>query len=202
MDIILILIIAVVAILLVTFVPGLFNKEEGPKMPGKSKTHLGRKKLTRMVSRFALRRQYKVLGPCRFEKDGQGVQVDCVLIGYFGVLAVKAVGRNGEVYGNAGDDEWLQVTKDARVKFENPFNECARAIPLMRDQLEAAKVRGVFLECIPVSTYKKAQLAVPKSVGLLKLSEFSLLIEKQKYMEDKGVDLEKVEAAFKPCVIK
>lgn len=202
MDIILILIIAVVAILLVTFVPGLFNKEDGPKMPGKAKTGLGSGKLTRMVSHFALRRQYKVLGPCRFEKDGQTAEVDCVLIGYFGVLALKSVGRNGEVYGGVNDDEWLQVVKDARIKFENPFNECARAIPLMRDRLEAAKVRGVFLECMPVSTYKKAQLAVPKSAGLLKLSEFSLLLEKQKYMEDKGVDLEKVAAALKPCEIK
>lgn len=201
LDIIATVIVAIAAVLLFTFIPGLVGGDEDKPKKGKAKAKSGMGKAQRLVSRFAMRQQYKLLGPCRFEKDGKTAEIDSVLIGYFGVLLIKTMGRNGEIYGGEGDAQWLQVVNNQRTYFESPVVESGRAVPMVRAALEKAKVRGVLLETVSVATCKKAQVAVPKSLGLLTLREFSIMLEKQKYLEDKGVNLEQVYNALKPYEI-
>ncbi|MEG2769395.1 MAG: NERD domain-containing protein, partial [Oscillospiraceae bacterium] len=140
-QVITIMIVFVAIVLALTFVPRIFGGEE-KKLTKHLKNNLSSAKLDRKLKGFALRNGYKYLPACHFEKGEQALDVSGILIGYFGVLAVIANGRNGEIYGTANDEQWLQTTEKEKVYFENPINTASLAIRLIREPLSAARVHN------------------------------------------------------------
>ena len=154
----------------------------------------GAGKAVSVMHAFARANGFRFFGPGTYQsaKGGTG-RLDAVVAGYFGILGVKALGYNGEIYGAAGEEEWLQVAPDgARQKFANPVSEASADMRVLRDVLFAAKMRQVPVEIVCVFTSKKAQLALPKNTGHYTMKEFKSLLQKDKYLADKGIDLDKL----------
>ena len=151
---------------------------------------------------FAANNGCKVLGPVRFVKGEQTVTLDGVLVGWFGVLGVKALGYNGQIYGNPQEKQWLWVSADKRESFANPMDECILAARLMREALMKAGVRAPESEAAVVFTDSKAELCIPRDVGAMKVADLRAYLRKEKFQKDRGYDLEVMCAALEPFLIE
>jgi hypothetical protein len=152
---------------------------------------------------FARSNRFCFIAPARLARGGAFASLDALVIGYFGILGLKALGYNGEVYGSADDKQWLQVSGDGqRTPFPNPISEASADVRIIRDALSASKFRQVPVEVVCVFTNKKAQLAIPRSTGHLTVKEFKKLLQKDKYLEDTGLELGPVEEAIRAAMVK
>lgn len=152
---------------------------------------------------FARSNSFRFIAPARLVRGENTAKLDAVMVGYFGVLGLKALGYNGEIYGEAGDENWLQVGEDGqRNYFANPITEAAADVRVVRDALFTKKLKKVPVEVVCVFTNPKAQIALPRSTGHLNLKEFKALLRKDKYLEDTGLDLDAVEGALKDSLDK
>lgn len=152
---------------------------------------------------FARSNSFRCIVPAGLETDKGNARLDAIVVGYFGVLGVKAYGYNGEIYGSAGEKEWLQVSpREEREKFPNPMDEASADVRVIREALFAAKLKQIPVEVVCVFTDPKVQLAVPKETGYLNMQGFKNLLAKEKYLDDKGFDLDKVENAIQAVVKK
>lgn len=159
----------------------------------------GAGKVVSAMRAFARANGFRFFGPGTYVsgKGGSTGRLDAVVAGYFGILGVKVLGYNGEIYGAQGEAEWLQVAPDGtRNKFANPLAEASADTRVLRDVLFAAKLRQVPVEIVCVFTSKRAQLALPKNTGHYTMKEFKALLQKEKYLADKGLDLDKLDHAL------
>lgn len=147
---------------------------------------------------------YKLIAPAALARSGAYADLDFIIVGVFGVLCVKCLGLDGEVYGSAGDGKWLQVKAkgkqgEERISFENPLAQAARDSRLVRDALFSANLKSVPVETVCVFTNPHAQLALPRDTGHYTVKTFRGLLDKDKLRQDKKVDMEKVAAALEAC---
>ncbi|MBQ8612194.1 MAG: NERD domain-containing protein [Oscillospiraceae bacterium] len=151
---------------------------------------------------FAVNNGCKVLGPVRFTRGEQTVTLDGVLVGWFGVLGVKGIGYNGQIYGNPKEQQWLWVSADKRESFANPMEECTLAARMMREALMKAGVRSPESEAVVVFTDSKAELCIPRDAGVMKVADLRSYLRKEKFQKDRGYDLDVMCAALEPFVIE
>ena len=116
-----------------------------------------------------------------------------MLVTFNGLVGVRCLGYNGEIFANPGEAEWLWVTGEGRERIPDPVAQCAADARALRDVLmQDTKLRSVPVECLPVFTDKSVQLSVPKSLSVLRRTQLIPLLEQQKYLEDRGLDVERV----------
>lgn len=150
---------------------------------------------------FARSNGFRFIAPAAITHGEKTAQLDAVVVGYFGVLGLVAYGYNGEVYGEAGADEWVRIAPGGqRTSFENPINRCSAAVRVLRDVMIAANMRKVPVEVVSVFTDKGVQLGLPRSIAQMRTKDFKDLLKKEKYLEDTGLDLDAVETAIKNAV--
>lgn len=149
---------------------------------------------------FALTRQFTVISPANIAKDGKFADVDFIMVGFFGVLGVKCIGLGGEIYGNANDAMWLQVAGSKRVSFENPMLAAQKDARVIRDTLFEAKLKNITVDTVVVFANKKASLAIPRSTGHFTVKDFKKYLDKDKFEQDKGIDVAKTVQAIKKYV--
>lgn len=179
----------------------LTDEKEGIKRgPRRAKANVKTDAAVTLMKRFALRNDGKVLGPMTLRRGEQEVRLDSVVVGWFGVLGVKALGYNGKIYGNPQDKDWLWTSVDRREAFANPINECALAARVMREALMNAGIRSPETEAVFVFTDDKAELNIPRSVAPMHLKDLRAYLRKDKFRADKGFDVEKMVAALQPFV--
>lgn len=155
----------------------------------------------RAARRFALLHQYQVLAPAQLAKDGKCADLDFILVGWFGLLCVKCIGLGGQLYGSREDEMWLQVDAERRVSFANPIRAAEADTRLVRDVLFTEGLRGISVETVCVFTNQKAALALPRGMEYYTAKEFSALLGKSKYEQDKRVDIPKTVEALKKWMV-
>ncbi len=190
-----ILILGSVAVLAIGFVIVLiYYKHKHPTAKDNKGRNQGTQKAVRILKSFARANGYRFLAPV---PGAPHAQVDAVAVGVFGVIGVKAYGYNGEIYGTEQDKEWLRVGhQDTRERFPNPILEANQDVQALRSVLQKTKARNVPIEVAVVFTNRKAQLAVGRGSEVLKNKEWKALLRRDKYQQEKGVDMDKVYEAF------
>lgn len=149
---------------------------------------------------FAVLHQYEVVSPGNVVSGDKESGVDFILVGCFGVLCVKCLGMAGTVYGAANESEWSRMDASGRTAFPNPLDEASAATRVVRDVLFAAKRKNVPVETVCVFTNPKVELALPRGTGHYTLKEFKNLLQKDKYLYDKGVDEKAVAQLLREAV--
>lgn len=179
-----------------------YRRANPKKGKGKSRGRdFNREKVVRAARRFASQNSFRFIAPARMAKNGAVADLDAIVVGYFGVLGVISLGYSGEIYGDPNEDTWLQVAPDGtRTRFENPVDEAAAAVRVVRDALFGQKMKKVPVEVVYVFATPDAQLAVPRSMAPMRLKQYKDLLKKDKYLEDCGLDLDAVEAALKDAL--
>lgn len=151
--------------------------------------------------RFAKENSFRFISPAVLHSGDKVADLDALVIGGFGVLGIKGLGYNGEIYGTAAEKEWLQVTSDKeRTHFPNPIIEAAADVRVLRDNLFAARLKQVPVEVVCVFADSGAKLALPRGTGHYSLKEFKELLKKEKYLEEKGLDPDAIEAALRSAL--
>ena len=150
--------------------------------------------------RMALMNGYQVISPACLAKDCKLAELDFILVGTFGVLCVKCVGRGGSIYGSAGDAMWLQVKNQDRISFANPILEAERDTRLVRDILFSAKLKNIPVETVCVFTNPVASLALPRSTGHSTVKEFRSLLGQSRFLQERKIDRDAVCTALRAYV--
>ncbi len=187
-------------ILLLAFVVVYILLKRDKKKPAQQGADMGKnmamKKPLSTAKRFAMINGYSVLQDVNIAKGGKFADFDFVIVGVFGVLCVKCIGFGGEIYGAIDDEKWLQVHKESRNYFENPFKQSEAHTRVLRDCLFANKLKNIPVTSAVVFTNSKASIAVGRSVDYFTPKTFKALLDKALYTTDKGVDAEKVKSAI------
>lgn len=158
----------------------------------------GAEKAAAAARNFARSNGFRFIAPAHLSAKGATADLDAIVVGYFGVLGLRAYGYNGEVYGSAGEKEWLQVSpREERTTFENPLTQASADVRVIRDVLFGQKLKQIPVEVLCVFTDAKVQLALPKDAGHYTLQSLKSQLSKEKYLEDKGFELEAVEKALR-----
>lgn len=159
-------------------------------------------KVVAAMRSFARSNRFRFIAPATIKSNGMEAKLDALVVGYFGVLGVISLGYNGEIYGEANEETWVQVNDgDKRNRFPNPIDETSQAVRTVRDVLFAAKLKKVPVEIMYVFANPSAQLALPRSIAPLTLKSFKSTLNQQKYLDDSGLDMDKVEQALQAAVV-
>ena len=186
--------VAVVAILIY-----IIYRVRNPR-PGKGKAHGRNFKREAVVSaarNFARGNKFAIISPAHLKRGDALANLDAIIVGYFGVLGVISLGYGGTIYGKPDEENWVQHAEDgSRHKFPNPINEASACVRVIRDALFSAKLRKIPVEVVYVFSHPKTALAMPRSVQPMRTKDFKKLLKKDKYLDDCGLDMEKVEKAL------
>lgn len=179
-----------------------FEKTKKPKPSDRKGRGNSVENAVKPLQTLAKRNKFRFIGPAEFEYSGRRLRVDGLMIGYFGVLGVIGLGYNGGVYGDASEDEWIQVMPDGqRVKFPSPMLETAADVRAIRSALFADKLKKVPVEVHAVFTNYEVKLGVPRSTGVLSVGDWRELLKEDRFLDDTGLDLDEVEAAIRAGMV-
>ena len=197
------LLLVVVAVMALCFFL-LRKSEEGEKPPKSGDLPDARKSAAplRTARTFAGLHQYKVIAPAQIAKDGKCADLDFIVVGCFGLLCVKCIGRGGQIYGGLDEEMWLQVNGERRISFVNPMREAEADTRLVRDTLITAGLRNVSVETVCVFTNRKTVLSLPRNTGHHTLKTFRALLQKSKYEQEKGGDIARAVEAVRKWVVQ
>ncbi len=159
-------------------------------------------KVIRAAKSFASRNGYEVIVPGKIAHGTAVADFDVIVVGTFGVLAVRSVGYYGQVYGNEKDEKWVQTTSKGRVEFKNPLNQAEAEARLVREVLFDNKIKSVPVEAVCVFPNNATELIVPRSTPVHRLKDFSAMLLKDKYTDDKKVDIDAVTKALSAALEK
>ena len=177
-----------------------------PQQPPKILEPIGREqdcsKVVRAVKSFASRNGYEVIVPGKIS-FGTGVSdFDAIVVGSFGVLAVRSVGYSGQVYGSENEEKWVQTTAKGRIEFKNPLRQAQADSRLVREVLFENKLKSVPVETMCVFPSHATELIVPRSTPVYRMKDFSAQLLKDHYTDDRKVDIDAVAKALRAAVEK
>jgi len=191
--------VVLVIVLLVFFFILRSQNDDGPRKD-KHKPHTdgGVANMVSALGRYASMHGFVMIAPAALQSKDKECKLDAVLVTYAGVVGVRCMGHNGEIFANSGESEWLWVTSEGRNSLPDPVGQAAADVRVLRDLLmQNSALRNIPVECLTVFTDKTVQLAVPKSIPIYRRKELLSLLESEKYLQDKGIDLPAVAAVLK-----
>lgn len=159
-------------------------------------------RVIRRLKGFAGDNGYEVIVPGRICQGTGVTDFDAIVVGSFGVLAVTSLGYPGKVYGNEKEKLWTQTTNRGRVSFENPLAVQAAQARMLREVLFENKLRSVPVETMCVFPNSGTELLVPRSTPICRMKEFSAMLRKDHFTDDKKVDIDAVAKALRAAAEK
>ena len=155
-----------------------------------------RNKVKGILKRFAGIRQYKVLSDVTVQYEGKKAHFDQVLIGIYGISFVSVLADTAAYYGQEKDQKWAKVDSKTGKKtyLENPIFAGEKAIELVRRIFSKNNVYNIQMEHLIVfaGAPGKIEMFVKGPAPLLKRKELKRQLDKVRYEEDRGVDMEKL----------
>lgn len=191
--------IVLIAVLLLVAIAGIVLFADREKTgPRRARTDRNTSAALRVLKTWAAASDCRLLGAADLTYKDRTVHTDALLVGWFGVLCVRVLGYNGQVYGSPRQAQWLWAAADRRENFASPLEEGAVAVRAVREVLMAAGVRNPFCEAVCVFTDPKVELAVPPDSGAIKLAALRPYLRQEKFRTDRGYDLDKLCEALRP----
>ncbi len=152
----------------------------------------GEKKVSRKLKRYSFTRGYKIINNIYLPLYDKTSQIDHIIIGRFGIIVIETKNLHGEIYGSMFDDKWIQYIGDKKHKFYNPLKQNQGHIDIIRHIFNKEKIYKVDIESFVVFVDNKVGLNVKKNLPVYKLKKFIKILNKSKYQEDKGLDINKI----------
>lgn len=143
------------------------------------------------LKRYGVIRNYRVLENVRLRFGKAETTIECMMVGFFGILLVCPVNDNAGYYGDAAAKEWVKVAGEKRSRMENLCAKNQRDIALLRDILRAQDVYGTQMEGLVVfcGNVKKTDYGINGAQGLMNFKQFKAYLQKPKFEKDNDVDV-------------
>ena len=118
-------------LLIFIFVIGVFILN----MSDRKKLVYGKKKTKRALLSFSMSREFKMLSNINLQLGEANVHFDYLVIGFFGLLSVNVLERQGEYCGEQNDATWMLIQDAPKQTIENPIKQNANALAILKKQL-------------------------------------------------------------------
>lgn len=184
------IVIGVVAIALVTLWGYFHYRNKNAKL--RQKGLKGEKKVARILKKKCIGRPWKVINDIYLPLYDKTTQVDHILIGPFGVLAVETKNYAGQVYGSPSDKEWTHICGDEKHKFYNPMMQNKTHVDNIRYLFSKENIYNINIDSLVVFADKKLELYMPKNLPVIRINKLKKELRKSKYDKDNGVDVDKL----------
>jgi len=151
------------------------------------------KATARILAKFAFLRRFKVLSGI---KTGD-LEIENMLIGYFGILLVQTLGAKGDYYGTLSGGQWSVVFNDKKTQFDNPVLLLKRQEAALRTLLSQKKLYNIPIECIVYISNKssKTTVSITNNGEILMPGKLAGYLDKTKFEKDLGLDVDKIAKA-------
>ena len=154
-----------------------------------------RRDTARTLKSFALLRRFRVLSGIKLSG---ATGIENLLVGHFGVLLIKTMGRRGEFYGTMDGENWQIVLGGNKTVVPNPFRDLEKQEAALRAVFAQNNIYRVPVERLVVLSNRspKTLLYITNAGEILMPGKLGAHLGKTKYEKDAGVDVEKVAAAL------
>lgn len=156
----------------------------------------GEKKVAKALRSIARKNGYKVINDLYLPLYDKTTQIDHVVIGSFGILAIETKALNGAVYGTEKEKEWTHIIGEKRHKLYNPLSQNKAHVDCIQHILRKENIYKVNVDSLVVFSGKDIQLSIPKGLPIITLDLLKKYFKKPRYKADNGVDAEQVEQAL------
>ena len=159
--------------------------------------------LIKGLKRFASLRDYEVLGRTTLCFGGETFDFDAILLTYYGTIAVKGCFEQGEIYGEAKDENWVSIDKNSNRKhFANPMSSANGSVKFFKELYGAEKAKCGMSEAVVVFPAKEVNLFTGKNTNVYTLKSLEAKLSTDKYQADKGADIAAMKAALEKYTVK
>lgn len=132
----------------------------------------------------------RIVFPGMVKYDGQAARSTMLLVGRFGVLAIRCCGFGGRITAGSGKTGWTQLMNQETRRLDNPIQVMEEDCALLGQALEARGFGTVQVLGATVFTRKDLVLNAPADRGVYKQGEFlEWLYQNEALVEDRGLDV-------------
>lgn len=132
----------------------------------------------------------RIVFPGMVKYDGQAARSTMLLVGRFGVLAIRCCGFGGKITVGSGKTDWTQLMNQETRRLDNPIQVIEEDCALIEHALEERELGSVQVLGATVFTRKDIVLNAPVDCGVYKQGEFlEWLYQNEELVEDRGLDV-------------
>lgn len=156
------------------------------------------------LKRYCLSRNFKVLSQVSLNDGHDSINVDHILVGFFGILFVKVVQVKEELYADLRSDTWSIADDERKIAIPNPVKENERQVEAFRTMLSRKKIYRIPVEpvTVVVSLHRELKFyltntsdAQPNQV--MDLKRFKRYLEGPHFEKDNDMDVEALVATIR-----
>lgn len=152
----------------------------------------GEKAVKKVLKKICRKYDYRLINDLYLPLYDKTTQIDHVVIGAFGIMAVETKAMSGEVFGNDFDENWVQIIGDKRHKMYNPLRQNKTHVDCIKHLLRQEQIYRVEVDSLVVFAGKKVTLNIQKGLPVISLSYVKKFFKKSRYQNDNGVNVQKL----------
>ncbi|MCI8423155.1 MAG: NERD domain-containing protein [Lawsonibacter sp.] len=132
----------------------------------------------------------RIVFPGTVKYNGRTAQSTMLLVGRFGVLAIRCCGFGGRITADGGEEGWTQWMNQKTRRLKDPLQVMEEDCTQIRSALEALHFGPVQVLGATVFTRRDVILDTPMDCGVYKQGEFlEWLYQSKALLEDNGLDV-------------
>lgn len=159
--------------------------------------------VARYLQRYCLSRNFKALRHTQVSDGEETLQLDHVLVGFFGVLFVTVLQVKGELYGDIRDPKWVITDGNRRTSLQNPLMEGQRKLAAFRSILSRRKIYNIPVEhAVVVVSHGEPKLYLTNAEAktpVFTLKQFKRYLSTAKFEQDNNLDVEQLVRVMDGC---
>ena len=164
------------------------QRQQGAAAIGKR----GEKDVQKALKKIARKNGYRVIHNIYLPLYEKTTQIDHIVIGAFGVVAIETKALNGDIYGTETEKNWTQIIGTQKNKHYNPLLQNKVHVDCIQHILRTENIYRVNVDSLVVFAGKKVQLNIPKGIPVITLDLLKKYFKKPRYLQDHQVDVQKV----------
>ena len=154
------------------------------------------KDVKKILKGFSGIRRYKVLNDVTLSYKGKTAHIDCMMVGYFGILFVNAVDiKKAQLFGSEYEEKWAIVDKNDKRRINNIYKETVQFNAFLRDVFSNESIYSIPFEnaiCIKCKDDVKQINANVNAMNILTPKQLKKYIRRVKFEKDLGVDVDRI----------
>ena len=186
----------VLSILIVVFTVIYFLFKRFQKNKANRIGQKGEKTVSKVLKQIARKNHWKLINDLYLPLYDKTTQIDHLLIGPFGVAVIETKALAGEIYGNANDQDWVQIIGEEKRRFYNPLLQNKAHIDCVQHILKKEKIYRVNIDSLVVFSAKRVQLAIPSGMPVISWDLLKKYFKKSRYQKDNEINPDAVFSAL------